>query len=100
MVHEKNWRESLCVQELFDPQNSMGILATILVCRNDTGLSVLDRGLRFHLVLDFWLAWSTGLTVLSFQHVYLTQLRDRNLSHTNLPVLETHCRSTQLWLVE
>ena len=32
--------------------------------------------------LDFWLAWSTGLPFLAFQHVYLTQRRDRNLSHT------------------
>ena len=37
--------------------------------------------------LDFWLAWLTGLPVLPFQQVYLTQLRDRNLSHTGLPVL-------------
>ena len=41
----------------------------------------------FYLVLDFWLAWSTGLPVLAFQLVYLTQLLDRNLSHTSLPVL-------------
>ena len=30
----------------------------------------------------------TGLTVLAFQHVDLTQLRDRNLSHTGLPPLD------------
>ena len=28
-------------------------------------------------VLDFWLAWSTGLLVLSVQHVHLTQILDR-----------------------
>ena len=26
--------------------------------------------------LDFWLAWSTSLPVLSFQHVHLTQILD------------------------
>ena len=65
MVHEKNWRVSLCITK---------------------SLTVLNHGLRFYLFLDFWLAWSTGLTVLSFQHVYLTQILDRNLSHTSLPV--------------
>ena len=30
-----------------------------------TGLSVLSRGLRFYSVLDLWLAWSIGLTILS-----------------------------------
>ena len=62
-----------------------------------TQVSVLDRGLRFYLVLDFWLAQSTAallgfqkntsLSVLAIQHVYLTQLRDKNLSHTGLTVL-------------
>ena len=33
----------------------------------------------------FWLAWSTGLPFLSFQHVCLTQMLDRNPSHTGLP---------------
>ena len=45
------------------------------------------RGLRFYLVLDFWLAWSMRVTVLSFQHVYLTQIQNRNLPHAGLPVL-------------
>ena len=36
----------------------------------------------FLLGWDFWLAWSTGLSVLSFQHVRLTQILDRNLFHT------------------
>ena len=65
-VHEKNWRVSLCVQEICHPRDLLWILAAIPVCRNDTSLSVLNRGLRFYLVLDFWLAWSTGLPVLSF----------------------------------
>ena len=30
---------------------------------------------------------NTGLPVLTFQHVYLTQLRYRDLSHTGLSVL-------------
>ena len=68
-----------------------------MVCLNTTGLTVLDRGLRFDLVLNFWLAWSTGRTVLAFQHVYLTQVLDGNLSHTSLSVLvQSHCRLTQL----
>ena len=46
MVHEKNWRVSLCVQELCHPQDFLRIL----------GLTVLDGGLRFDLVWDFWLA--------------------------------------------
>ena len=75
----KNWCVSLCVQELYHPRDFLKILAAIPVCRNTTGLSVPPRGLRFYLVLYFWLAWSTGLSVLSFQHVHLTQLLDRNL---------------------
>ena len=54
MVHEKNSRVSLCVQELCHPQDSLWILAAIPVCRNDTGLTVLDHGLRF-----FWY-WILG----------------------------------------
>ena len=87
---DSSWEElgvSLCVQELYHPRDSLWILAAIPICRNLTGLSVLYRGLRFYLVLEFWLAWSTGLTVLSFQYVYLTQILDRNLSHTGHPVL-------------
>ena len=85
--NEKNWRVSLCVQELYHPRDSLRILAAIPVCRNKTSLSVLTRGLRFYLVLDF-------------QHVHLTQILDRNLSHTGLPVFLSHCRLTQLWLVK
>ena len=68
------------------------------------GRSVLDRGLRSNLVLDFWLAQSTAallgfqkntvLPVLTFQHVYLTQLRDRNLSHSDLHVSPRSCPAT------
>ena len=43
--------------------------------------SILTRGFRSYMVLDFWLPWSTGLTVLSVRHVHLTQILDRNLSH-------------------
>ena len=56
ILHEKNWRLSLCVQELDHPQDFPWILAAILVCRNDTGLTVLDRGFRSYLVLDSRLA--------------------------------------------
>ena len=85
MIHEKNWRVSLCVQELCHPQDVLRILAAIPVCRNGRGLPVLDRDSHFYLVLGFWLVsstaallrfqQSTGLSVLAFQHVYLTQLR-------------------------
>ena len=34
--------------------------------------------------MDFGLAWSTGRTVLSVQHVNLTQMLDGNLSHSGL----------------
>ena len=51
IVHEKNWRVSLCVQELYDPQESLWILAAIPVCRNDKGLPVLARDPHFYLVL-------------------------------------------------
>ena len=40
MIHEKNSRVSLGVKELFHPQDSDWILATIPVCRIDTGLPV------------------------------------------------------------
>ena len=86
MVHEKNWRVSLCVQELSSTRFSLNSCSHSEF-RNNTGLSVLFRGLRFYLVLDFWLAWSTGLPVLFVQHVNLTQALDGNLSHTGLPFL-------------
>ena len=79
----------LCVQELYHPRDFLWILAAIPVCQNTTGRPVLNRGLRFYLVLDFWLAWSTGRSVLSVQHVILTQMLDGNLSHSDLPVLES-----------
>ena len=55
------------------------------MCRNDTGLTVLNRSLRFYFILDFfgWLGsacqvrqQTTGLPVLSVQHVNLTQVLD------------------------
>ena len=54
----KNWRVSLSVQELYHPRDFLWILAAIPVCRNTTGLTVLNRGLRFYVVLNIWLAWS------------------------------------------
>ena len=44
---------SLCAQELYHPRDFLSILAAIPVCRNDTGLTVLDRGLRFLFCLGF-----------------------------------------------
>ena len=106
MVHEKNWRVSLCVQELCHLQDSIWILAAIPVSRNDTGLPVLARDPHFYLVLGFGLVYSTtllmfqnstGLTVLAFPQVHLTRLRDGDPSHTGLSVLVyPHFRLTRL----
>ena len=80
------------------------LLQPFRVCRNDTGLPVLDRDRHFYLVLGFWLAWSTaallrfqkstGLPVLAFQHVYLTQLRD--LSSHRLGIYPTQLKMSCL----
>ena len=100
MVHEKNWRVSLCVQELCHPRDFLWILAAIPVCQNTTDLPV-PSWFHLYLVLDFWLARATtGFPVLFVQHVNLTQALDGNLSHSDLPFLESHCRLTQLWLVD
>ena len=48
MIHEKNLRVSLCVQELCHLQDSRCIPAAISVFRNGTGLSVLARDLHFY----------------------------------------------------
>ena len=68
---------SLCFQELYHPRDFLGILAAISVFQN-----------------------TTGRPVLFVQHVNLTQVLDGNLSHSDLPLFESHCRSTQLWLVK
>ena len=47
MVHEKNWRVSLCVRELHHPRDFLRILAAIPVCQNTTGR------LRFSFVFGF-----------------------------------------------
>ena len=47
MVHEKNWRVNLCVQELYHPRDFLSILAA---------------GLRFYLALDFgWIGQRVSL---------------------------------------
>ena len=56
MVHEKNWRVSLCVQELCHPLDFLKILAATPGCRNTTGLTVLDRDRHFYFFLGFRLA--------------------------------------------
>ena len=59
MLHEKNSRVSLCVQELFCPQVSLWILATIPVCRNNTGLTVLVHPhIRMTRLLEGGSEWS------------------------------------------
>ena len=55
-----------------------------------------SRGFRIYLFLGFCLAWSTGRPVLFVQHVNLTQVLDGNLSHSDLPMLESPCRLTQV----
>ena len=46
---EKNWRATLCVQELCHPQDSLWNLAAIPACRKNTGLPVLARDPHFYL---------------------------------------------------
>ena len=60
MVHEKNWRVGLCVQELYHPRDFPWILAAIPVFQNTTGRSVPSRGFRFYLVLDFLVGFVNG----------------------------------------
>ena len=66
MLHEKNWRESLHVQELYHPRDFLWNLAAIPVYQNTTSLTVLTRGLRFYLAFDSGLAWSMGRTIFPF----------------------------------
>ena len=51
-------------------------LAAIPARWNGTSLSAPYLGLRFDLVLVFWLVWSTSLPVLSVQHDHMTQVLD------------------------
>ena len=60
MVHEKNWRVSLCDQELYHPRDFLGILAAIPGFRNKTGLPVLNRGLRFFFGVGFLVGLVNG----------------------------------------
>ena len=102
---DSSWEELACESNVFRnsviSQDSLWILAATPGCRNTTGRTVLSRGFRFYLVLDFGLAWATtGLTVIwSLQHVKLTQALDGNLSHSDLPFFQSHYRLTKLWLV-
>ena len=86
-VHEKIWRVSFCVQELYHPREFFWILAVILGFRNKTCLTVLIRGLRFLFGFGFLLDLVNGSFVLAFQYVHLTQILDRNLSRSGFPVL-------------
>ena len=60
MVHEKNWRVSLCVQELYHPQDSLWILATTPgfqnlrdLNRQTTRFTVLSRSHTKHTGFDY-----------------------------------------------
>ena len=57
-------------QELYHPRDLLWILAAIPGFRNKTGLPVFSWSSFFIWFLDFWLAWVTGLPVLSFQHTW------------------------------
>ena len=60
MVHKKNWLVSLFVQEPHHPRDFLWILAAIPAWRNLTSLSVLKRGLRFYLFLEFFVGLVNG----------------------------------------
>ena len=52
----------------------------------------------FYLILDFWLAWPTGLSVLAFRHVYLTQLRRIGIYPTQVsPCSSNHTVAWHSW---
>ena len=53
MLHEKNWRVSLCVQEVYHPPNFLWILAATPGFQNTTGRSVLSW-FPFYLVFGFY----------------------------------------------
>ena len=57
ILHEKNWRVSLCVQELFHPQDFLWILAATPGFQNSTALDLSRQ--------------TTGLPVLSWFPLYL-----------------------------
>ena len=89
ILHEKNWRVSLWVQELFHPQDFLWFLAATPGFQNSTALDLSRQTTGFtvlswfplYLFLDFWLAWerswlvsrqTTGFSVLSsLQHLKL-----------------------------
>ena len=87
MVHEKNWRASLFVQDSVIHENFSEFLQPFRYFR-------IQRVATFCIVVfvflfwDFCLAWSQVRPVLFVQHVNLTQ-PDGNLSHSDLPVLAT-----------
>ena len=63
-LHEKNWRESLCVQELFRPQDFHWILAATPGFQNSTALNLSRETTGFSVpswfssfVFGFWLDW-------------------------------------------
>ena len=78
MVHEKNWRVSLCVQELCHPRD---LFSEFLQPFRYIGV---QRVAPFYIVVFVFLVFHPVLFV---QHVNLTHLLDGNLSHTGLLVL-------------
>ena len=107
ILHAKNWRVSLCVQELYHPPKFLWILAATPGFQN---LTVLDlsrqtTGLRSMMVSflfvfgNFLLAWvcswlvsrQTMVSPFYHQHLNLTQALERNQFHFDLLFLESHC---------
>ena len=79
MVHVKNWRVSLCVQELYYPQDFFEFLQPFRFVRTQRVVPVYIMVSVFFLVLDFWLAWAImEHSVLFVQHLNLTEVPDRN----------------------
>ena len=72
---------SLCVQELHHHTRfSLNSCSHSGISEQNWSHRSFSWSSFFFLLLDFWLAWSVSLTVLSIQHVHLTQILDRNLS--------------------
>ena len=84
--HEKNWRVSLCVRELFHPKDFSAFFQPLWDFRSQRRsiwggkqrISTFYRG--FLSFLDFWLAWvTTGDSSLSSKHVNSQADQPQNL---------------------
>ena len=93
ILHERNWRVSLRVQELHHPPKFLWILGATPgfqslhdLNRQTTGRSV-PSWVPFYLVLDFWLAWvTTGFTVPSSTFELDTGTGGKSISLCSFPL--------------